>query len=360
MVTSRPVAEILIVGGGVVGLCCAISFLDRGARVMVFSDRRPGEASPAAAGMLAPGVERAHGGSAFSTAARDRWPAFVDMLSARTGAQIALLRNGILQLAAGEEEADALRAALPEGARWLDAREVAALEPALAPVAGALLHPLDGAVDNIALVRALERRLEVDTNAQLLREPIARLDFDGRPSVLTETGGRREGEYIVLAGGAWVPQLRGLPRPVPIEPIRGQIMSLDASPLGHVVYGPGGYLVPRRGATLAGSTMERAGFDVSTTDEALAAITATAERICPALAGVAVRDAWSGLRPCTPDLLPIIDQDDAHPQLLHACGHSRNGILLSPLTAECVVALAAKEEPPMDISPYRIARFAAR
>lgn len=358
MMSSRPVAEILVVGGGLVGLCCAVALLERGARVTVFSDRRPGEASPAAAGMLAPGVERAGGASqAFAFAARDRYPSFLAALAARTGDRVSLLRNGILQVALTREEAELLRADASAGAHWLDTREVAALEPALAHAAGALFHQDDGSVDNIALVPALERRLDVDPNAQLVRSGIAAVEFDGRPSVLTDTAGRHEGEFIILAAGAWSPQLRGLPRPVPIVPVRGQMLSLDAAPLAHVTYGPGGYLVPRRGFTLAGSTMEHAGFDVSTTAEGLASIEESVARICPAVRAAARRDAWSGLRPVTPDFLPIIDRDRDVPSLLYACGHSRNGVLLAPLTGDCVAALAAGEAPPADVSPFRIARF---
>jgi glycine oxidase len=103
--------------------------------------------------------------------------------------------------------------------------------------------------------------------------------------------------------------------------------------------------------------MERAGFDASTTPDALEGLRRAAVDILPPLTDSSVVRSWSGLRPATPDLLPIIDADPGHPSLIYACGHSRNGILLAPLTGECVAALALDEEPAHDLTPFSLRRF---
>ncbi|HEU4565538.1 MAG TPA: FAD-dependent oxidoreductase, partial [Gemmatimonadaceae bacterium] len=356
----RQAADVLVVGGGIVGLSCAVALLERGVRVTVCSDHRRGEASPAAAGMLAPGVERARDGAArFSEAARDRYPAFLAALEEASGIRVPLLRNGILQVALTEPQGDALRADLPEGARWLDRGELAALETALAGAVGACFHPHDGAVDNVMLVEALERRVERDPRAALVRGAVREiLPRAPRPAARLAGGELLEGDAIVLAAGAWAGAIRGVPRALPVAPVRGQMLALDAVPLRHVTYGPGGYVVPRGGATIAGSTMENVGFEVGTTDAGMRAIERTVATICPPLAHAPRRASWSGLRPVTPDLHPIIGADPECPTLFYACGHSRNGILLAPLTGDCIAALVTGAEPPQDVRPFAVTRFA--
>jgi glycine/D-amino acid oxidase-like deaminating enzyme len=105
--------------------------------------------------------------------------------------------------------------------------------------------------------------------------------------------------------------------------------------------------------------MERAGFDAVTTAEGLRELGCAAAAIAPSLAGSPVIDAWAGLRPVTPDLLPVLGPDPDAPQVVYACGHSRNGILMAPLTAECIAAVLCGAEPPVDLTPFRPERFAA-
>jgi glycine/D-amino acid oxidase-like deaminating enzyme len=105
--------------------------------------------------------------------------------------------------------------------------------------------------------------------------------------------------------------------------------------------------------------MEHVGFDVGNTPEGKAALATAAAQISPALARARTVDQWSGLRPMTPDFLPILGRDPDFPTLVYACGHSRNGILLGPLTGECVAALACDEAPALDITPFSISRFAS-
>jgi glycine oxidase len=162
----------------------------------------------------------------------------------------------------------------------------------------------------------------------------------------------------VLAAGAWADTIAGLPRRVPVRPLRGQICTLPGTPLRHVVLAADVYMVSRGGdRTLVGSTMEDVGFDAGTTATGIASLKEGAAAACPALAGRATWEAWSGLRPASPDLLPILGHDPEHAELLYACGHSRNGILLAPITASAIAALAAGEHPGLDLSPFQIGRF---
>lgn len=355
----RRAADVVVVGNGIVGLASAAALADAGLHVALVGGPQRGQASRAAAGMLAPGVERAAGPAHdFALAARDRYPSFVAMLAERTGIAVSLERRGVLQLALDRARAAELSVDLPRGARWLDAADLARLEPALAHAHGAILHEDDGSVDNRALVGALERLLERHPLVRRIAQPADGVEWDGTHPVVRIVGGEIvHGDRVVLAAGAWAPLLGGLPRPLPIEPVRGQMLALAAAPLRHVVYGPGGYAVPRGERTVVGSTMERVAFDDEPTPEGLARVRAAGEAICPALTGVPVVERWAGLRPVTPDLLPIIGADPERPALVYACGHSRNGILLGPLTGDCVAALVTGAPLPADLGPFDPARF---
>jgi glycine oxidase ThiO len=353
-------SDVAIIGGGLVALTSAAALAARGATVTIVAERQPGEASRAAAGMLAPGVERAGGAAhAFAVAARDLYPSYVEAIAELTGIRVSLNREGVLELIAEEATAAEKQRAVGDGCEWITAEQLRTLEPAAAPMAGAIYYPSDGAVDNVALMRALRGLADASPSIDVVDERAISIDVGGaRPMIGLASGRVVFASNIVLAAGAWTPLIRGLPRPIPVEPVRGQMVAIGSSPLRHVVYGPSGYAVPRGGSlTAVGSTMERVGFDVGTTPEGSAALAAAAAEISPHLADARVVDRWSGLRPMTPDLLPILGCDPEYPMLLYACGHSRNGILLGPLTGECVAALASGEAPALDISPFSISRF---
>lgn len=353
-------ADVIVVGGGLVGLAVAAGAASRGATVHLFGESRSGEASAAGAGMLAPAAEgdELHDDAVmrFAVSGRDLFPSYLEMLRDRTGIDVPLDRSGILEVAF-DREPDTV----PRGSEWLDARALRALEPTIGRAAGALLHPDDGSVDNVILLQALRRFARGFPGVTLVAERARSLDTSRpRPRVSTAAGEAVEGAHVVLAGGAWVGQLAGLPRPIPVRPVRGQMLSLGASSLRHVTYGGGGYLVPRAGGrTLVGATMEEVGFDSATTPEALQSLTAVAARLSPPLASAPLLSHWAGLRPITPDRHPILGPDPDVPSLLYACGHGRNGILLAPITGETIGAMLAGETPPFDLSPYSIARFAA-
>ena len=309
--------------------------------------------------MLAPHIESNDTAArTLGVASRDMFPVWVSDLQEATGIRIMLLRNGVLELAPDGSSAERLRGLASGQSAWLDPEELRTLEPDLAPAAGALLHKDDGAVDNVALIDALRQRLQREHMVSLVDGDVVRIVPNGlHPAVVTRTA-RFEVDRIVMAAGAWVNEVRGLPAPLRVEPIRGQMLALTGCQITHAVYAPDVYLVPRSGTTLVGATMERVGFETGTTEAALGELTAAARLVVPALVDSSVSRSWSGLRPVTPDFLPIIGADPENPALIYACGHSRNGILLAPLTGECVAALAFGEEPEADLSPFSPQRFA--
>jgi glycine oxidase len=362
---DRTAADVTVVGAGVIGLCAALALADRGLRVCLIGESRAGEASPAAAGILATSLDNVPGRPIapsihrFAIAARDRYVSFLADLTERSGIAVPLNRLGLLEVATDEAEASALKQA--RRGQWLEPGQAAALEPGLGRIAGATYIEVDGAVDNLALLRALSQAVDCASRIVRIETAAARIAVDASGVTCTAADGESyPAASAVLAAGAWVGQIDGLPRPLPIDPLRGQMFSVVAPPTSrprHVTYGPSAYLVPRGERTLIGATLERVGFDATTTAEGLSELRAHATAIWPAVADAPMVSSWAGLRPVTPDLLPIIGADPALPALVYACGHSRNGILMAPLTGDCVAAIVTGGVVPADVSAFAVDRF---
>lgn len=350
-----PGPDAVIVGAGLIGLATAAAIAEQGLNVHLLGESRPGEASMAAAGLLAPSVEEMAAGRIFGIAARDRYPSYLEWLRERSGVRVPLNRDGVLQVALNDEELDALREEHGSG-EPLHQQAVSALEPALSHAAGAVYFELDGAVDNVALMEGLGRVVRNDPRITFEHTAVDTI-VPRASSVQTSGGSNISAAFVIIAAGAWTTRLQGLPRPLPVEPVRGQMIAMHASALSRAVFGAGIYLVPRQAnLTLVGSTMEHAEFDPSTTTTGLASLRAAAARLCPGILS-SESDSWAGLRPMTPDLLPILGPDPDYPSLLYACGHSRNGILMGPLTADCLVRMVTGRDPEHDLSPFSVARF---
>lgn len=356
------VADVTVVGYGLVALASTLALADRGLRVRIVGTKHRGEASSAAGGILAPSISPPADAAAraFMLAARDLYPGYVAALVTRTGITVQLNRLGVLQLALDDLRASALRASITATSEWLDRAALLSEEPALGHALGAVWHPDDGAVEPLALMDALSAAVARHELVAVARENACALDATELGcSVLTDRENRFASDHVVLAAGAWTPLIVGAGAPASaIEPVRGEMVAFAAAPVRRVVYGTAGYLIPRRdGHTIGGSTSEHAGFDTDVTQDGVATITADALRTCPALAEAAVDATWAGLRPMTPDALPLLGPDPERPRVTYACGHSRNGILLAPVTGEVVADLVTGTDPRYDLSRFRPGRF---
>ena len=349
----------MIVGAGIAGLTTALAVADRGNRVLVFDQHRHGAASRAAAGMLAPSVEGLPANVLpAAVAARDTYPEFLARLVIRTGMPVPLDRRGILELASTPADLAVLAGNATENAQVLDAAALEQLEPHLSGHAGALFHQCDGAVDNVALMHALELAAARDPRIERVVAAVASVTFAcNGATVTTATSERVACGHVVLAPGAWMAGIDGLPRTVPVRPVGGQLLLLAGGAIGHVTYGAGGYLVPRESGLVIGATSDEVGYECRTTDAGRSELLAIARAASPALRGAPVLDQWAGLRPMSPDSLPLLGADPDVPALVYSCGFSRNGILLAPWAAGHLAALISSGSAPDVLEPFSIMRF---
>lgn len=351
---DQRTTDAVVIGDGIIGLSTALELGRRGVRCVVFGTERSGVASFAAAGLLAPSIgQLPPAARPFFEANLRLYPALLASM-AEVDAGLALV-SGLLVVGDGLGHAPAV-----PGERR-SSEEVRRLEPGLDAPNGAVWYAGDGAVDNVRLMRALRLTAQRQAGIKVIGEaPVSSIEIHpGRVVVSCASGTQVAAARAILAAGAWSPQIQGLPRPVPVFPLKGQMLALDACPIRRAVVGNGVYLVPRGNETVVGSTSERAGFDVSTTSEAIEGLRAAATVLCPALAASKTSRAWAGVRPATPDMLPILGPDPEHPELLYATGHSRNGILLAPATAKVMAELVLGNQPSFELSGFGIARFDA-
>ena len=353
---SETTADLLVLGGGIAGLTTALAAAERGLTSIILDSPKSGSASRAAAGMLAPSVEDLPPQIlAPALAARDFYPGYVAALRERTGIDVALDRTGIVQLSPPtSDQAAQLRAHAPATARWLDEQALAECEPAFAGHPGALLHPDDGAVDNLALMDALERAAHEESRITSIGAEILSIDVEQR-SALTASRGRIFAGRLVLATGAWAGSMPGLPRSLPVRPVRGQLLRLRSDPVKHVTYGAGGYLVPRGESVLIGATSEEVGFESETSLHGLSTLRSIADRLVPDLSRSVVLHHWAGLRPMSLDGHPILGTDPDSAHLVYACGFSRNGILFAPWAAAQLADLLSGGSAAA-LAPFQISR----
>lgn len=372
-------ADIVVVGGGLVGCLAARALAGEGFRVRLV-ERGPQlgrEASTAAAGMLSPQMEaaedllvevpEARSGRAMldlCLAARDGWPAFAAELESETGRDVHLRSDGTLVVALTPVEAGRLeRSAQAQKERGLraellDPGEASRLEPAIRPeVVGALFLPDDHQVDPVSLMEAASVAVRATPGVEVSTGNAAHALLSESARVIgVETDlGRLSTPGVVLAAGAWSGLLAGLPRALPIRPVKGQMAAVlpDRPLLRRVVGGRGAYCVPRDdGRIVIGATVEERGYDGRVSRVEIDALIAAAGDVVAGLAEARVVERWAGLRPGTPDSLPVLGPDPELEGLFYATGHYRNGILLAPLTAACLSALAAGRPPPVDLTPF--------
>lgn len=371
-VTPDETFDAVVIGGGIIGCAAARALACEGVDVVLVERGTPGrEATWAAAGMLAPFAEADDPGPFLGLALESlgAYPGFVSAIEDESGVRVGFRANGSFLAAFDEPRAGALyeeaEALADRGfeARWVDGEEAARLEPALRDdIAGALLAPADRQVENRALGRAAwiaatRRGAEIRTGTAAAEVEIRGGRVRG---VRLADGGRLAAGCAVIAAGAWSGRILGLPREIPVSPVRGQMVALDAGAgiVHHMVHAPGCYLVPRSdGRLLVGATAEDAGYEAMPTAAGIAGLLQAAGHAIPSLAEAALLESWAGLRPGTPDELPILGPDPDVEGLIYATGHFRNGILLAPVTARIVADVAGGGEPESDLSPFGIERF---
>ncbi len=359
--------EVVVVGGGVVGAACARQIAQRGRRVrLIERGTETGEAWRASAGMLAPQIDAPMGDEMFELgiAGREFYRDAAGELRETTGIDIGLWEGGILQAATGDSEVEALKERVAwqrqhgHHCEWLDPDEVRRDWPWLGATHGGLLAPRDGCVDPVKLVDAL-RADALRLGVEMVTDTITSLTHSNGNANGVQGRAWHPADHVVLAAGAWSGRIANLPRPVSVEPVRGQMVAYPwprgAKP--SIVFGRGGYLLHRSGEGLAGSTMEHAGFASEVTEAGVAEIRKRAESLVPALAGTGILRAWSGLRPGTPDGLPIVGREPDLRGLWYATGHGRSGILLAGITGTIIAQLLSGEATLEEVYALRPERF---
>lgn len=360
--------DVLVVGAGALGAATARALTLTGATVTVVRpEPLPGEAWSAAAGMLAAQIEASPGDPQFSlgVAGRAFYRREAPVLLENTGIDLGLTQGGILQVATREADVELFKAKVAwqrqqaEPADFLEPEDVAEGWPWIEPGFGAFWAPEDGVLLPDQLVSAMltdaERR-----GATIITDRVTGLWRDN--AAVSGVVGERDrygAGQVVIAAGAWSGRIANLPRPLSVEPVRGQVLiwSWPAGRAGATVYGDHCYLLQRGNELLAGSTMEHAGFDASSTDEATNQITARLATLVPAIAHTPPTRRWTGLRPGTPDGLPIVGAEPRLKGLWYATGHGRNGILLAGITGELIAQGIAGEETPDGLQALRPGRF---
>ena len=369
--------DVAIIGAGVIGLSVTWRLAARGVRVAVFDRGSTGAgASHAAAGMLAACAEAEPGEEALVALGRRSqvlWPDFAAELLDASGVDVDRRREGTLVLALTADDQAVLRHRLTfqmefgVPLQWLTAAETRQREPHLGgQLAGALWSPEDHQVDNRKLAAAL--RIAAERAGAIVCEHHAVAEISssaGRVDGLVLADGRRIGAgTVVLAAGAWSRGIGLEPRlRPPVRPIKGQTVALRMDPaaplLTHVLWTPGAYLVPRRdGRLIVGATVEERGFDASLTAGGVLSLIEAAWRAIPAIEELPIEEMWVGHRPGSRDDAPILGPA-AVDGLVYATGHHRNGILLTPITADAIARLVLDGSLDPAIASFGIDRFAA-
>jgi glycine oxidase len=360
---------VVVVGGGVVGLCCAWRLARAGAEVVVLDRAEPpAGATRVAAGMLAPIGELAFGEPELlrmTVAAAAGYPDFVAELETASELSAGYAQHGALHVALDRDEAAELRRvhdlqrSLGLGAEWLPPRRCRELEPGLTPSFNGGVHaPGEAAIDPHRLTAALlvalsDSGVEVRSNADVTA---SLLDGERLEGVRTSSGEELSARHVVLATGAWAGVEGWLPeqaRP-PVRPVKGQILALRSPdgepPCGRILASERVYLVPRPdGRLIVGATTEERGFDATVTAGGVHELLREAYRLLPDVAEMELVEAMAGLRPGTPDNLPLVGHGELEGLVL-ACGHYRNGILLAPITGEAIASLLAGEPLPESLA----------
>ena len=341
--------DVIIAGAGIIGVSIALELRQRGAQVLVLDRQEPGqEASSAAAGMLAPADPETPlplRPLAFSSARL--FPDYVQRLENSSGVKVDFCREGAIAVLEGQS--------VPRQYRPLAREDLKRMEPALNTRRRPAFFVEEDSVDpallmRAALVAATRSSVEIRGNTGV-EEVHAR----GAHIEIVTGSGRLAAAAVVNCRGAW--------SGAPVKPRKGQSLYVRpqrAGLLRHVVVAPEVYMVPRSsGKILIGATIEDVGYDKTVEAETIQTLHRAAAQLVPELASAPVTESWAGLRPGSPDDLPLLGATET-PGIFIASGHFRNGILLAPVTARIMADLVTGKPAPMDISAFSPLRFATR
>ncbi|MFI5178566.1 MAG: glycine oxidase ThiO [Vicinamibacterales bacterium] len=367
--------HVLVIGAGVVGVAIADELATRGAGVSVLDMRSPGRgASQASAGTLVPYIEAHEDTPLLPLAARSlaMYDEFVERLASRTNLAIEYDRSGSLDVALTGDDTTRLRVskawldARGVANEWLDGAALASFEPAVTPAAqGGLFVKSHGFVGVSSLVRALVESARLA--GATFESPVEAAAVMPRHDGVDVRAGDRSyvADHVVIAAGSWSRRIRvaGVEGP-PVRPIRGQLLHLRRPGPGRpsrIVWSSRCYTVPwSDGSLLVGATVEDVGFDERSTVEGVRDLTTAVAELLPAASAAAVEAVRVGLRPASPDGLPIIGPLARAPRVTVATGHYRNGVLLAPLTAKLVADALVDNVVDPALSSTSPDRFASR
>lgn len=363
--------DVAIIGGGAIGDAIAFELAAEKLRVVVLDRQQPGrEASWAAAGMLSPGPDSPEA-LPMTPLARESfqlYPEFVSAIEDVSGKSTAFLRQGTLEIFPGphgELEREKMAAEYRRLGLAIEAISFEAarkIEESLGPAARVAAWLADEAVlDPRLLMEAVlsaarGRGVEIRSDCPVTSVLVERNHCSG----VVAGGEKIAAKYVVVAAGCFSAGIDWLARYAPTRPVRGQMLALRAGGLRlrGVVRSEKGYLVPRRdGRIIAGSTLENAGFEKHVTPGGVRQILEGVLELVPGLAGAEILETWAGLRPGTPDNLPILGPTDIE-GLLVATGHHRNGILLTPVTARLLREWIVRGETSFNAEAFSPLRFA--
>ncbi|MBV8977754.1 MAG: glycine oxidase ThiO [Alphaproteobacteria bacterium] len=359
--------RVVVVGAGAAGLAIGWRLAQKGVRVTVIDRAQPGRgATWAAAGMIAAAAENGEAPSPeteLGREARALWPAFAQEIEEISGMTLRYVQDAALLVATTQDQSAQFeqRARASNELVSLSPDEARRMEPLLgAPILAALLATKEARVDNRALGEALALCLRKAGGRIVPNEPVMHIETEGPRGLQVSTPfGLYEADAVVLAAGAWSGQIPRIPAHAlpPVLPYKGEMISL-LPPQGvllpqRVVWGNDVYLVPRAGRLLIGATLTQSGFDTRTTAEALDWLSARAVALMPSLRDWRIEEHWSGLRPGSPDGLPMLGPTGV-PGLYLASGQHRNGILFAPSVAEILSrSVLERSDGPKAFDPRR-------
>jgi len=366
--------DVVIVGGGIIGGSIAFDLARRNLRVVVL-DRQEfmHEASWAAAGMLSPAPDcpAAIPLVPLGRASLALYPKFVDAVKDASGLRTGFRTGGAIEVIChGEAERElstlvALHHGLGLACEPLPLDEARKMEPAIGREArAAALLPDECSIEPRALSVAVQAAASSAGATLLSGVEVASLAHDGKKcaGVKTSSGEIYHAKEVVLAAGCWSSQIPGVEPYAPTLPVRGQMAALrhSGAPIRHVLRSERGYLVPRGmespQTVVVGSTIENAGYEKRITSGGIEKILSAANELAPELANAEITETWCGLRPGTPDQLPILGPVDVD-GLVFATGHYRNGILLAPATAKLIGEWITERRVFLDWDPFSPLRF---